>query len=215
LSIKKNNSNFLLNIFRMHYRIFNEYERICGQMNFAGSVLEVGAIPSGKSLLCMQALVKATEKVGINLIGPKRFKDFDILKGNSNAMTMFEDNRFDLVLCNALLEHDKYFWKTLSEIKRVTKKGGYIIIGTPGFKVYKTEKIKSFLRRLPLIRNISRNQYFDFIFYSTLTYEIHAAPSDYYRFSPEVYRDVFFEGMSNVKVISVMTPPRIIGIGRK
>jgi ubiquinone/menaquinone biosynthesis C-methylase UbiE len=199
----------------MHSRVYKEYERLCSTMNFTGSVLEVGAIASEKSLLCMLALENAREKVGINLRGPKKFKDFDIIKGNANSMIMFEDNSFDLVLCNALLEHDKYFWKTLSEIKRVTRTGGYIIIGTPGFTYYKTERIKSFLRKLPLLRWISKHHRFDFLFYSTLTFEIHNAPGDYYRFSPQAYREVFFDGFDSVDVHTVMVPPRVIGIGRK
>jgi SAM-dependent methyltransferase len=200
----------------MHYRIYQEYEKICSHRDFAGaSVLEVGAIPSEKTLLCMNSLRDAKEKIGINLSGPRKFRDFVILKGNANQMSIFEDNKFDLVLCNALLEHDKYFWKTISEIKRVTKPKGTIIIGTPGFNNHKFEKIKIIFRRLPLFKQLSRSHYFDFLFFSTLTYEIHAAPGDYYRFSPQAYKEVIFEDMEEVQIISVMMPPRIIGVGKK
>lgn len=54
----------------MHARVYKEYEQICSEMNIAGSVLEVGAMPSEKSLLCMKSLSNASEKVGINLMGP-------------------------------------------------------------------------------------------------------------------------------------------------
>lgn len=199
----------------MHYRIFIEFERICASLNITGSILEVGAVPSKKSLLCMESLRSAETKIGINLNRAQSYMDFEIVKGNANSMTMFDDNMFDLVLCNAMLEHDKFFWKSIAEIKRVTKKGGYIIIGTPGYTVTKCDKVRYLLRRLPIIRSISKNQYFDFLFHSTLTYEMHAAPGDYYRFSPQAYMDVFFDGLENVKIISVMTPPRIIGVGRK
>ncbi len=117
----------------MHPRVYQEFEKICSGKNIIGSVLEVGAIPSNKSLLCMKSLGTATEKVGINLDGPHKFKDFKIHKGNANSMNCFEDERFDIVLCNATLEHDKYFWRTIAEIKRVTKPGGLIVIGTPGY----------------------------------------------------------------------------------
>lgn len=199
----------------MHPRIYQEFEQICSKRHISGSVLEVGAIPSKMSLLCMKSLESATEKVGINLDGPHDFKDFRIHKGNANFMDCFEDNRFDVVLCNAMLEHDKHFWKTIAEIKRVTKPGGLIVIGTPGYKYLKIEKVKSILRKIPLIRHLSSNQYLNLFFSATITFQIHAAPGDYYRFSPQAFKEVFFEDIDDVEVRSVMLPPRIIGAGTK
>jgi hypothetical protein len=49
---------------------------------------------------------------------------------------------------------------------------------------------------------------------STLTYRVHYA-FDYYRFSEQAVREVFFDGMRRVRVRAMMTPPRIIGHGRK
>ena len=49
-------------------------------------------------------------------------------------MAFFPDQRFDVVLCNAVLEHDRFFWETLAEIRRVTRAGGLVVIGTPGFR---------------------------------------------------------------------------------
>lgn len=97
----------------MHSKVYEEFERICAERKIGGSVLEVGAIPSDSSLLCMKALANAKEKIGVNLDGPCEFRDFKIVKGNANSLECFEDNRFDAVVCNATLEHDKYFWKTI------------------------------------------------------------------------------------------------------
>lgn len=199
----------------MHSRIYDEFEEICARLNISGSVLEVGAIPSDMSLLCLQSLGNVSEKVGVNLAGPYEYRDFKIHRGNANAMDLFENDRFDLVLCNAMLEHDKFFWKTLAEIKRVTKPGGYIVIGTPGYKFYKLEKLKAILASIPLIRRLSNNQYLNLFFTATITFQIHDAPGDYYRFSPQAFKEVFFEGLEDVEVRSVMLPPRIIGFGRK
>lgn len=199
----------------VHRRIYQEFEQICSERNISGSVLEVGAIPSNMSLLCMKSLESATEKVGINLDGPHEFKDFKIYKGNANSMDSFEDERFDAVLCNAVLEHDKYFWKTIAEIKRVTKPGGLIVIGVPGYKYFKAEKVKSVLNRIPLIRNLSSNQYLNLFFTATVTYQIHAAPGDYYRFSLQTCKEVFLEDMNDIELRSIMLPPRIIGVGTK
>ena len=65
----------------------------------------------------MKALANATDKIGINLDGPHEFRDFKILKGNANSMGCFDDNSFDVVLCNAMLEHDEYFLEDNSRDK--------------------------------------------------------------------------------------------------
>ena len=38
-------------------------------------------------------------------------------------------------------------------------------------------------------------------------------PGDYYRFSEQAVREVFFEGMKEVEIRTVLVPPRIIGTG--
>jgi SAM-dependent methyltransferase len=199
----------------MHDRIQREFEAICGAKAIAGAVLEVGAVPSERSLLSMSSLSGASTKVGINLDGPHTFRDFKILKGNANAMSCFDDHSFDAVLCNATLEHDKFFWKTLAEIRRVAKPGGLIVIGVPGYKYFKVEKIKSLLKRAPLFRRLQSNPYFDVLFSTTITFEIHDYPGDYFRFSPQAMREVLLEGMDDIDIRSIMIPPRLIGIGRK
>jgi ubiquinone/menaquinone biosynthesis C-methylase UbiE len=148
----------------------------------------------------MKSLVKAKEKIGINLDGPYEFRDFKIVKGNGNSMECFEDDRFDLVLSNATIEHDKFFWKTISEIRRVTKPGGLIVIGAPGYTT--------------LVRQLSKRSIFNVLCNVTTTYRVHGR-GDYYRFSPQSFSEVFFEGMKDVDVRTVMLPPRIIGAGRK
>lgn len=188
-----------------------------------GAVLEVGAIPSKLSLLNMKCLKNATEKIGINLDGPYKYNDFKIIKGNANDMKIFKDETFDTVLCSAVLEHDKFFWKTISEIKRVTKRGGIIVIGVPG---YADLSIERFIRKiLPTGKYQKKNavyqkipfigRYLGSLYQSTVTFKLHDYPGDYYRFSPQTVREVFFEGMKNVDIRILMVPPRIIASGIK
>ena len=198
----------------MHPLIYKEFERICSERQAGGAVLEVGAIPSDKSLLTMQSLQNHVEKIGINLTGPYEYRDFKIVKGNANAMTDFEDNRFDTVLCNAMLEHDKFFWKTIAEIRRVTKPGGLVVIGTPGYVQYHSEKIRTSLRKIPGFKRFLY-RHLDLLNSATITFEIHGQPGDYYRFSPQTFQEVFFDGFKDVEITSVMAPPRIIGSGIK
>ncbi|MGA9347921.1 MAG: methyltransferase domain-containing protein [Anaerolineae bacterium] len=197
-------------------RVYREFERICTRRGVRGAVLEVGAIPSEQSLLCMKSLTNATEKIGINLDGPSEYRDFKILKGNANCLDCFEDDRFDAVLCNATLEHDKFFWKTVAEIRRVTRPAGLIVIGTPGYTYLPFETLKKsfrLLRRVPIVGNLLSHEYLNWLSISTITVQVHNAPGDYYRFSPQAFREVFFEGMRDVEVYSVMFPPIIIGSG--
>jgi SAM-dependent methyltransferase len=194
----------------MHSRVYQEFERIVSARKVAGSVLEVGALPRQDSLLCMDPLRATTERIGINLDGPYDYNGFKIVKGNANHMTCFEDGRFDVVLCNALLEHDKYFWKTTGEIKRVTKPGGLVVIGAPGYTNFPGEqRIKWLFKRVPGLRDLG------LFTAATVTFEIHNFPGDYYRFSPQAFREVFFDGMDAIEVRTIMQPPRIIGAGIK
>ena len=200
----------------MHSRVYKEFERIVAQRAVFGPVLEVGAVPSDDSLLCMTPLRSYHEKVGINLDGPYEYRDFKVLKGNGNCMECFEDDRFSMVLCNALLEHDMYFWKTMAEIKRVTKPGGLVAVGAPGYKCFGVEKLRSFLKtRIPGARRVLSNEYLEPFFSSTITFEVHNCPGDYYRFSEQAFREVILEGMIGVEVRCIMSPPRVIGVGTK
>ena len=42
-----------------------------------------------------------------------------------------EDDTFDLVICNQVIEHLKNYRKVIDDLIRVTKKGGYIAVGIP------------------------------------------------------------------------------------
>ncbi len=191
----------------MHKTIYAAFERICRERNAGGAVLEIGARPSAKTLLAMESLAQAREKIGINLTAPARFGDFEILQCDANNMSIFPDERFDTVLCNAMLEHDKFFWKTIAEIHRVTKRGGVIVIGVPGYA------------ELPLNRIFHRKgrgrERFGWLFQSTLTFRVHNAPGDYFRFSEQTMREIFLAGLGDVRTEVLMIPPRIIGSGIK
>ena len=200
----------------MHPYIFRKYNEIISGLTFSGPALEVGATSGGKTLLNLPALQNIEEKVGINIDGPYQFKDFIFHQADANNMDLFSDNYFGLVLCNAMLEHDKYFWKTISEIKRVVKPGGLVIIGTPGFAESSFQKFISRFKKHDWFRKINSIASLNFILSSTLTLELHGGSfGDFYRFSPATYREVFFKGFDNVEITQVMQPPRIIGLGYK
>lgn len=203
----------------MHPDIYAEYEKILDARKdrIGKRVLEVGAVPGSDSLLNLPAFSGGKELIGINLDAGDSYdlsedesiNEFRIIRANANNMDCFKTDYFDTVVCNALLEHDMYFWKTIAEIKRVAKPGALVVIGAPGFddleNIRLSDEKDRFRRRV-----IDDNQR---LFRGTPVIKVHCWPGDYYRFSPQAFKDVVFENMSDVEVYSMLIPPRIIGIG--
>jgi SAM-dependent methyltransferase len=157
---------------------------------YPARVLEVGGRTGSKSLLRCSEL-RGAELVCLNLDaqqsqGPVRF-----VRGNGNDMNMFESGSFDIVASNAMLEHDRRFWQSVGEMRRVLRPGGLLFIGVPGF--------------VP-------RQFDDGT--ATRTYRFHGS-FDYWRFSDLAVREEFFDGFDDVHVTSILDPPRVVGHGRK
>lgn len=216
----------------MSPEMFEEFEKILSKRSVGGAVLEIGAVPTSDSLLNIGVFSGVPKRVGINLDGGssytigdgERANDYEIIKGNANNMTCFENDSFDMIICNSVFEHDKFFWKSISEIRRVAKDGALIVIGVPGYD--KLEDLKpvmprrvrgSFKRRVKYkarqYATKALKRVFPELSAETPTLCIHNWPGDYYRFSPQAFKEVFFEGMRDVEIYSVMVPPRVIGIG--
>ena len=154
--------------------------------------LEIGGLMGENSLLRFPELAGA-ERYCLNLVEMPSDGEITAVTGNANDMRgVFDDDHFDLVLCCATLEHDKRFWLTVGEMKRVLKPGGLLIISVPGY-----------------VEDGERDQG-----RATHTYRVHYR-FDYYRFSEQAVREVFFEGMRRVRVKPFMFPPRIFGHGYK
>ena len=154
--------------------------------------LEVGGLMGEDSLLRFPELAGA-DRYCLNLHELPGEDGITVVKGDANDMRdVFRSNWFDLVLCCSTLEHDKRFWRSVSEMRRVLRPGGLMIISVPGY-----------------IRNPETDSG-----RSTLTYRVHYT-FDYYRFSEQAVREVFFDGMERVHVGSLLRPPRIVGHGFK
>jgi ubiquinone/menaquinone biosynthesis C-methylase UbiE len=153
-------------------------------------VLEVGGVAGKKSLLDSPVLA-AAEQVVLNIAPIKEVDGIEFVRGNANDMP-FDDASFDLVMSISTLEHDKRFWLSVAEMRRVLRPGGLLILGVPGF-VVDAER--------------DRGRW-------TRTYRVHF-DFDYYRFSEQAVREVFFEDMERVGVQHLLVPPRIVGHGYK
>ena len=153
--------------------------------------LEVGGLMGEDSLLRFPELAGA-ERYCLNLVELPSDEEITAVTGNANDMSAFKKESFDLVVCCSTLEHDKRFWLSVAEMKRVMRPGGLLVIGVPGY-----------------VKDAERDQG-----RSTLTYRVHYK-FDYYRFSEQAVREVFFDGLERVRVRAMMTPPRLIGHGWK
>lgn len=196
--------------------VFQVFEQIFEDFPITGPVLEVGAVSGPESLLTLKGLKQAHPKIGINLDEEITIADRTIIQCNGNDMSRFESGYFAAVVCNSTLEHDIYFWKTISEIHRVTAPGGIIVIGVPGYAEMGVNTFSGGNKRIKkVLRMCSKFFKSDILQAGTVTLGIHNYPGDYYRFSEQAVREVFLAGLTQCEVLRVMHPPRFIGLGIK
>lgn len=186
-----------------------EYARLCRRGNLEGSVLEVGCGPSKNTLLNRTIFKHSKYRVGINLIGYTHYREFKVIKCNAHDMKeTFDENTFDIVLCNMVLEHDPLFWKSLEEINRVIKKGGLFVLGVPAVI---SNVNKSKLTIGTQVAKVNKNMLLN----STITYRVHNAPGDYWRFTEQAYKEVLMQGFEKIVCSSFLLPPLLLGSGIK
>ncbi len=135
------------------------------------SVLEIGA--SNQTLLSIPCF-HDWEKTALNFAFKANFPKLEKMTttiGNSNSIN-FDDKTFDCIMSSSVLEHDKYFWRSVCEMRRVLTPNGLLIVGVPIFMDLPTDWKNT-----------------------TLTFKRHgkAYNADFYRFSEQAVREVVFE----------------------
>ena len=89
------------------------------------SVLEIGSMDVNGTLRDHQP--PQSQWTGVDL---EAGKGVDIVLDSSHTLP-FTDASFDLVIASSVFEHDPFFWKTFTEMVRVTKPNGFIYISAP------------------------------------------------------------------------------------
>jgi len=189
----------------MHPRVNSTYQKLAEKYEMKGPFLEVGAGHAENAILAGDYFQSKPDRFATNLAEMELVDEPDtdkirFIRCNANDMRdAFADGQFGTVLCNAMIEHDKYFWRSLDEIKRVLAPGGILAIGAPGYVPRKQLKEG--------INNDKLNK-------ATITMDVHSAP-DYWRFSRMAFKEVICEGLELLEMSVVLRIPVIVAVARK
>jgi len=105
----------------MQDKVYKFVQKQVNEKGIKGRVLDVGSLDVNGSLRPL-----FPDYFGVDM---RAGKNVDIV-ANSHLLP-FKNKSFDLVVCVETLEHDDQPFKTMSEIYRVLKDGGWCIITAP------------------------------------------------------------------------------------
>lgn len=88
----------------------------CAKGRFVNILTKLGADAVG-----IEPAVKLLED------GKKLYPECELIEGSATSIP-FKDNKFDIVICVEVIEHVPGAKKAISEMKRVLKKGGVVIV---------------------------------------------------------------------------------------
>jgi SAM-dependent methyltransferase len=185
-------------------RLVREFQTLAATHNVRGPYLEVGVGPLENAIL-LSEYFKGEERHAIGP-GESATRDgVDFHRGDPNDMRgLFRDGRFSTVLWNDALAHDRYFWRSLEEIKRVLAPGGVLIVAVADFSKSATEAgIKVVGPKGNTILN------------ATVTHSVHPTRPDYWRISPQAMKKMILDGFDILEVREAMMPSRVFGVGLK
>jgi len=103
-----------------------------------GRVLDIGSLDVNGNV---RELFPESEYIGLDM----RAGDNVDMVANSHNLP-YDDESFDMVVCLEMLEHDDDPFKTASEIRRVVKQDGHIIVCASGIEMHKHEHPADFWR---------------------------------------------------------------------
>jgi len=189
----------------MHPKVNSTYQRLAEKYEMSGPFLEVGVGNREAAILSGSYFLGRPERFATNLSDKEILEEpeqasIQFIRCNSNDMrAVFAEGQFGTVLSNAVIEHDKYFWRSLDEMKRILAPGGILAIGAPAY-VPRTQ-LKDTLDETRLSK-------------ATITMDLHAMP-DYWRFSRMAFEEVICEGLELLELCVVGRVPVMLAVARK
>lgn len=88
--------------------------------------LDVGSMEAGGGSI--RQLFEGRYYLGVDM---RKGDNVDLILNAHELETKLEPETFDLVTCFDTFEHDDAFWITLEQMRKVLKKGGWMMIGVP------------------------------------------------------------------------------------
>ena len=102
------------------------------------TILEIGSLNDGGGTV-RERLPKKVKYTGLDMSEgaikkdvPDYYNNVDILMNAHDLLTKFTPGSFDIIMCFDTFEHDDQFWISWENMKTVVRRGGYLILGTPG-----------------------------------------------------------------------------------
>ena len=125
ISMQKNNSNIITN--QQIQAALEKYLNANAGKNI--TCLDVGG---GEYVAKKYKMLKGkTDYYILDIKSPENKKNTKYIVGDICECKEVLDNTYDITMCVNVLEHTKYPWLAISEIVRITKNGGLIIIEAP------------------------------------------------------------------------------------
>lgn len=90
------------------------------------TLLDVGSLDVNGNI--REVVPKYVKYTGVDM---RPGANVDVVVNAHNLLTKFAPESFDVVTCFDTFEHDDMFWISWDQIKQVTKKGGFILLGLP------------------------------------------------------------------------------------
>lgn len=79
----------------------------------------------------------------------RKGKNVDIVANSHDLVKTFGRSKFDCVICFDTLEHDDKFWLTLDQMKKVLRRGGWMLIGIPSGRAGEHMQPNDYWRFMP------------------------------------------------------------------
>ncbi len=188
----------------MHPRVNEVYQQLAEKYEMKGPFLEIGVGHKQPAILSGPYFANRPDRFATNLaeveLEAEEAESIRFTRCNSQDMTgVFADGQFGTVLSNAVLEHDKYFWRSLDEMKRVLAPGGILAVGAPAY-----------IPRSQIQAGVINDK----VPKATATLDMHSRP-DYWRFSPMAFTEVICEGLELLDIMVVLRIPVLVAVARK
>jgi len=94
-------------------------------------VLDIGSKDEGGVGTVRDFIPNHNTYVGLDM---REGKNVDIVMNAHDIGKKWKRPSFDLVTCTDTLEHDDKFWVTISQMRRVLRPGGWLLITVPSLK---------------------------------------------------------------------------------